>query len=156
MQPWVDTNDQPYCPTDYHFKNDLLFGVIGQYIGDTEAIYMARREDRTMVVNGKESKAPADILLIREGILNKIWFYHDYDLDQDIAADYATAKSKTILFYWPPQYTSPLQRNANSSLYTVRFPTDIGESTSGVLGLPVKTPSDKRFGCIPKLQDEIY
>lgn len=156
MQPWVDTNDQPYCPTNYHFKTDKLMGVIGQYIGDTEAVFMARREDRTIVVNGKEQKAPADIILIREGILNKIWFYHDYDTNQDIPADYASAKSQTILFYWPPQYTSPLQKNANSSLYTVRFPTDIGESTSSTLGLPVKTPSDKRFGCIPKLEDEIY
>ncbi len=159
MQPWVDANDIPYCPNNTHYENsgDPLFQVLSKFIDETEAIYMAKREAKTIIVDGEEKTAPIDVLLIRENVLNKIWFYQDINTGQDKRADYEIARQQTVMFYWPPNFNAPLQPNTNSDLYWIRFPEDIGDNaTSTATGdLPQKKPADKRFGCIPKSNDVI-
>lgn len=159
MQPWVDDDEIPYCPNDTHYQEseDPLFEVLGKFVDETEAIFMAKRESKTIIVDGEEQEAPIDVLLVREGVLNQIWFYHDYEAGQHKRADYTLARNQTIMFYWPPNFSAPLIPNTNSDLYVVRFPEDIGDDTSSVTDstLPEKKPADKRFGCIPKSSDVV-
>ena len=148
MKVWLKPDSGlPFCPTqeDYN-SSDPVFSVMKEIVGvDTEGLYMAESEPVTQ----STGSFLVDVIMIRENLLKKIWFY--YENNQHFVPDEITSGSKTIMFYYPPDENDPYVRKSSQKIYTVRFPSDIGKqgSFSG-LETSIK-PRDKRFGCIPAL-----
>ncbi|HAZ14512.1 MAG: hypothetical protein A2X86_15385 [Bdellovibrionales bacterium GWA2_49_15] len=161
MQPWTSPlSGRAFCPTQEHYNGtDPLFRVMKEVIGvDTEGLYLAEREPLVMVGSGGGlSQAPQDVLLVRENLLRKVWFY--YENGQHFIPNDVTAGQKTIMFYWPPDIVNPYIRKSTQYIYTVKAPGDIGgAATASGSGLQTSIkPPDKRLGCIPSVgpaQDE--
>ncbi|MCP4914724.1 MAG: hypothetical protein GY909_16525 [Oligoflexia bacterium] len=149
MQPWIDpiTGDG-FCPDqDDYNGNDPIFKILKEVVGvDTEAIYLAESEPRAR----GDGSFVQDVLMIRENLLNKIWFY--FENGQHFVPDEISSKTKTIHFYWPADPVNPYIRKSEQTIYTIRHPSNIGTNGVPASGLVNQTrPPDKRFGCIPAL-----
>ena len=155
MQPWVDSGGDPFCPTTAQYEtSEPVFQILKDLVGtDTEALYLAVKESESITdSNGTVTDMPPDYLLIREGLLKQLWFY--LSNGTPIPADENASQFKTVMFYWPPDTTYPLVKKSYQRTYTVRAPSQISDSSNdAVTGLrTVVTPSDKRIGCVPKMQ----
>ena len=145
------------CPTQEDYSGaDPSFVVLGQYVGvDTEALYISLRQKRNLVdETGEVSEAPDDVLLIRQSLLEQIWWYQDGNLQ--VEPDDVTAGQRTIFFYYPPDPVHPYIQKSYQELYTVRDRKALSggaaeEETTG--GLP---SYDKRFGCVPAAVSPSY
>ena len=157
MIPWVNsTTGKGFCPTQEQYNGtDPMFRVMKDYIGiDTEGIFLAEREGLSMLdADGNTVIAPTDVLIIRETLLRKIWFY--YENNQHLEPDDYAAENKTIMFYWPPDINDPYVRKSTQYIYTVRSSENIGSGdANGSSDLQTSIrPPDKRFGCVPSLGD---
>ncbi|MBT3583827.1 MAG: hypothetical protein HN509_02890 [Halobacteriovoraceae bacterium] len=154
MQPFINgLTGRGFCPTQSDYNgNDNLFKVLKELVGvDTEGIYLAVREPvRLTDDTGTVVTAPDDILIIRENLLEKIWFYSENN--QLFIPDEITSGSKTIHFYWPADTDDPLVRKSTQKIYTVRAPENLNADSQSATGIPtVIRPPDKRFGCVPAL-----
>ena len=155
MIPWVNsTTGKGFCPTQEHYNGtDPMFRVMKDYIGiDTEGIFLAEREALSMLdAEGNTIIAPTDVLVIREKLLKKIWFY--YENNQHLEPDAFAAENKTVMFYWPPDINDPYVRKSTQRIYTVRSSENIGSGdANGSSDLQTSIrPPDKRFGCVPSL-----
>jgi hypothetical protein len=139
------------CPTqDDYAGDDPSFIVLGQYVGvDTEALYIAKKQKRNLVQeDGTVQEAPPDFLVIKQSLLEKIWWYLEGNLK--VEPDETTSGQRTIYFYYPPDPSHPYIQKSYQELYTVRDRSDLSgeEGNSGETsgGLP---SYDKRFGCVP-------
>lgn len=149
MQPWLDENNNGYCPDedDLTTGDNNVFRELGKYVGDTEAIYIAESE----FVQNPDGSNITDVMIMRQTDLEKIWFY--FEKGQHLFPDTFTVNNKTIHYYWPIDFDNPHTRKSDSLLYTVKFPSNIGQSGASS-GLPnTINPPDKRFGCVPKYAD---
>lgn len=154
MAPFINQKTgRGYCPgRDEYSSNNPLFKILEEYIGvPTEALYIGVREPRTITdSDGNTISAPDDIILVRESVLKKIWFY--YQNGKHYVPSESDKNTKQLMFYWPPDFSTPLQqKSAYQSIYFVRAPSELG----GDLPTEVKTtvpPSDKRYACIPALE----
>lgn len=157
MQPFIDsTTKQPLCPgqSEYHDTNYPQYLILGDLIGvDTQALYMAKRENLSFVNDGKTEKAPNDFIFITESQLMKIGFYRENNMS--ILVDSQTINTKQIMFYWPADENYPLVRKPSSQkLYEIRHPSNLNADSGSVnqdLFKTSQTPSDKRFACVPKV-----
>ena len=155
MIPWVNsTTGKGFCPTQENYNGtDPMFRVMKDYIGiDTEGIFLAERESLSMLdSSGSTIIAPTDVLIVRENLLKKIWFY--YENNQHLEPDDFAAENKTIMFYWPPDIHDPYVRKSTQYIYTVRSSENIGTGdANGSSDLQTSIrPPDKRFGCVPSL-----
>jgi hypothetical protein len=153
MQPWIDQQSGlGFCPTEQHYlSNDGLFRILGEVVGTkTEGIYLAERDPEVIVgADGKAVTVPTDIMIVREGLLKRIWFYRESN--QFFEPTEQTATQKTIQFFWPADTVNPFVKKSTQRLYTIKRPEDIGAgSTSTAIPTSVRPP-DKRFGCVPAL-----
>jgi hypothetical protein len=153
MLPWIDpVTGRAYCPDQSHYNgSDKLFNILKEVVGvSTEGIYMSVKEPELLSDdNGTPVLAPTDILIIRENLLKKIWFY--YENNQHFVPDEITASQKTIHFYWPADPENPHIRKSSQKIYTVRRPTELSVD-AGQTGLQTSiSPPDKRFGCAPAI-----
>lgn len=155
MQAFIDPQSgRGFCPGQEEYngaRGDNLFRVLKEIVGvDTEGLFMSEREP-IVIPNGDGTfdLAPNDYMMLREGLLKKIWFY--YENDQHFVPDEITSSSKTIHFYWPPDTVNPYVKKSSQKTYTIRAPEDLGQggATSG-LNTSIRPP-DKRFACIPSL-----
>lgn len=159
MIPWVNsTTGKGFCPgQDQYNGSDPMFRVMKDYIGvDTEGIFLAEREALAMLdSSGNTIIAPTDIIIIRESLLKKIWFY--YENNQHLEPDDFAAENKTVMFYWPPDIDDPYVRKSTQYIYTVKSSENIGSGdANGSSDLQTSIrPPDKRFGCVPSLGDVI-
>jgi hypothetical protein len=158
MIPWINSDTgRPFCPTrdDYINSTDPILKVLNSVVGnDTEAIYLGKKEPVSLPDDsGNMVTQPDDILIIRQGILEKIWFY--YENGQHYTPDVVTSTQKTIHFYWPPDYTNPHTKKPSQKLFTIRSTDELsGTANSGVGSVPTTAaPKDKRIGCVPDLGD---
>lgn len=151
MTPWIDGNTyKAYCPTQQHYySNNLIFKAMRETVGtDTEALYVAKQNN------------VCDLLLVKESIVKKIWFYKEND--QHITPNDTTIVGKQIQFYWPADPNSPHIKKSHQKIYTIKGSNELGCAAD--TGLSVNTgaqnsgglsstypPHDKRIGCIPKL-----
>ena len=157
MTPWINPQTgRGFCPTDTEYNGtEPLFKVLKEFVGiDTEGIYLAEKEPELIDTDdeGNAVQAPQDILIVREGLLKKIWFYYEngvYYTPND-----TTAGQKTIRFYWPADTLNPHVKKSDQRLYTVRAPETIGAGGSSTGLTSVLRPPDKRFGCVPALSSE--
>lgn len=149
MQPWLDENDNGFCPDedDLSTGSNNVFRELGKYVGETEAVYLAESE----FVQNPDGSLITDVMIMRETDLEKIWFY--FEKGQHVKPDTFTVNSKTIHYYWPIDEDNPYIRKSDSLLYTIKFPSNIGNAGASS-GLPNSiNPPDKRFGCVPKYSD---
>jgi hypothetical protein len=153
MQPWVNpTSGTGFCPGQAHYNGtDPMFRVMKETVGvDTEGIYLSLREPLVITnPDGSFSPAPDDVMIIRENLLKKIWFY--YENGKHFVPDDFSASNKTIMFYWPPDINNPYTQKSNQYIYIVRSPDSIGSSTTSTDLQTSIRPPDKRFGCVPSL-----
>ncbi len=155
MQPWIDNDGNPFCPTSDNYNTaEPTFQILKDLVGaDTEGLYLAEKESESFVADdGTVTVLPPDYMLIRQGLLNQIWFYTDDDMTP-IPADGAASEFKQIKYYWPADTVNPLTKKSYQKTYLVKSPSQIGSSDDGVDGLRTSvTPSDKRIACVPKMQ----
>jgi hypothetical protein len=156
MTPWLDDSGKGFCPTQQHYNGDQpVFKVMKEEVGvDTEGLYIGLRQTLNLIgEDGSFTPAPHDILLIRENLLNKIWFY--YENNKHYTPDDVTAGQKTIMFYWPPDIDHPHVRKSTQYIYTVTAPDQVDTTAApdGALSTNV-VPPDKRLGCVPSLGDD--
>jgi len=153
MQPWIDgRTGRAFCPKQEQYNgNDPVFRLLKEAVGvDTEGIYLSEKEPESLTDDqGNVVPAPQDVLIIRENILKKIWFYIENGVK--LVPDDITANTRTINFYWPPNTVTPLTRTADQKLYTVRAPDSIGKGGDTFGLTSTVRPPDKRFGCVPAL-----
>jgi hypothetical protein len=153
MQAWVDQQSgMGYCPNEQHYlSNDGLFRILGEVVGTkTEGIYLSERDPEVIFgADGKAVTVPTDIMLVREGLLKKIWFYQENN--QFFEPTETTASQKTIQFFWPADTLNPFVKKSTQRLYTIKRSEDIGTGlTSNTIPTSVRA-ADKRFGCIPAI-----
>ena len=152
MQPWVDSETgRSLCPTQKHYHGDVpVFKILKELVGvDTEGIYVAEREALSRLdSNGNIQEVPQDVLLIREKMLKKIWFY--FENGKYFIPDEVTAVQKKIYFYWPPDTNYPYIRKSDQHIYTIKSAENLGKKEIVGLNTTIRTP-DKRFGCVPTL-----
>lgn len=149
MQPWLDQDNNGYCPdeVDLQIGDNPVFRELGKYIGETEAVYLAESE----YIRNPDGSFVTDVMIMRETDLEKIWFY--IENQQPVIPDRNTINSRTIYYYWPIDESNPRVRKSDSLLYTIRYPSNIGQAGSSS-GLATSiNPPDKRFGCVPKSDD---
>ena len=148
MIPWINPlSGQSYCPKQTHYNgSEPIFKILKEIVGtDTEALYFAESEP----VVQSPGNYTQDVMIIREGLLKKIWFY--YENYRHLTPDQVTANSKTIHFYWPPDPLYPHIRKSTQRIYTIRYPSEIGKN-GNQSGLSTNiSPPDKRFGCAPSI-----
>ncbi|MBF0301120.1 MAG: hypothetical protein HQK51_20600, partial [Oligoflexia bacterium] len=151
LDPFIDSvTNLSYCPKQeqYH-SNDPISQILGNLIGvDTEGLYMAVSEPVKLTdQNGNIVTAPINYLLIREGLLKKIWFYYNIN-ETPVTPDDNTVSQHTTMFNWPADINSPLIKKSNQFTYIVRHPSQL--NFPGNVNIPpVGIPYDKRFACIP-------
>lgn len=148
MQPWIDSNTgRGFCPKQENYNgNDPTFKIMKEVVGvDTEGIYLAVKQPEI----SDQTEGGNKLMLIREGLLRKIWFY--FENGQHLVPDDITASQKTIMYYWPPDVNDPYVHKSTQKIYTVRAPEDINSNgaTSGLV--TTVRPPDKRFGCLPAM-----
>jgi hypothetical protein len=153
MVPWIDpVSGRAFCPNQENYNSsDKLFNILKEVVGvSTEGMYMAVKEPELLTNDGNETVlAPTDIMIIRENLLKKIWFY--YEDNQHLVPDEITATQKTIHFYWPADVGSPYIQKSTQKIYTIRRPSEL-DVGAGQTGIPTTVaPADKRFGCMPAL-----
>jgi len=157
MTPFLNQQTgEAYCPDNSHYNGtETLFNVLREYIGDeTEALYLAQREPvsfsqvdengNTTVVQG-----PEDFVIVRESLLNQIWFYSDNGTPT--APDEYALENHTIMFYWPANTSSPYTRSSEQKIYILKHPSELGENEAPDIPRSTLPPNDKRFACAPKL-----
>lgn len=140
-----------FCPTEQDYKgNQPLFNLLGEYIVDTEALYIAEKEAE-MIGDGALEKTIYGTMLIKENIINKYGFYIENGLKIKITED-AKHTNKTIFYYWPVSDAMDPMIKGPRKLFTVKNIGELSGSINGVLPLRMRT-TDKRIGCIPKIAD---
>lgn len=153
MQPWIDgRTGRAFCPTQEQYNgNDPTFRILKEVVGvNTEGIYLSEKEPESLTDDqGNTVSAPQDVLIVRENVLKKIWFYIENGVK--LIPDDITANTRTVNFYWPPDPANPLTRKSDQKLYTVRAPDSIGKGGDTFGLTSTVRPPDKRFGCVPAL-----
>lgn len=162
LQPWLNNEtNRGFCPTQSDYNgNNPIFNILKELVGvETEAIFLALREAEVLrdkdgnpeidPTSGEVTKAPDDILIIRESLLRQIWFY--FENGTHYRPDDITANNRTIMFYWPPDPINPYIRKSTQKIYTVTAPENISQSAQYGIRTTLRPP-DKRFGCVPKLE----
>ncbi len=178
LTPFTDpTSGRAICPdqADYN-TNSPLMKILKETIGvDTEGIWAAQKEAECYINGqGEQAAVPDDVILIREHLLKKIWFYVKNGQPTEPTESIFNSNT-TIHFYWPPDEQFPFTRKSTQKLYTIRYPTQMNTTTSSLCGSTTGTSTnsssnsnggspnqgqftqfmsaDKRFGCIPAILD---
>ncbi|MEI8346914.1 MAG: hypothetical protein WCG27_05575 [Pseudomonadota bacterium] len=181
MRPWIYLqNQKSYCPKQQQYlgqdplitsnSQKALFTLLKEMIvKDTEAIYLGKRDPVTLFNSqGQPFVSPNDTMLVREKILQRIWYYYDQN-GQKFMGNVVEANRRTMQFLWPqsPACTSlqsiqnaqgewclpnngaccqPLAPISGQRAYTITYPeeaTNLGALRQNIV------PSDKRLGCFP-------
>lgn len=148
MIPFTDADTgKTYCPTSTHFNgNQPLLNLLGEYMDDTEGIYLAEKEAET-VQDGTSYRTLYGTMFVREQTLKTYGFYIENGLK--IRADQNAMNTKTIYYYWPTSTTADPLAQGGRKLFTVRTPSTLnGNVPTGQATTEATT--DKRIGCVPK------
>lgn len=137
MMPFVSSNTGlSFCPTyDHYNSGEPIFSIIQDVIGvETEAIYLSKRERFSLV----KTQPNNDYLLITETKLKQVWFY--IENGQYIQPNEQTASYHNLYFFYPLDLVNPYVKKPGQNVYTI----------TRLQNAQIQT-SDKRIGCIPKL-----
>ena len=147
LTPFTNTGTgKSFCPTADEYNRDIpLFNLLSEYMGDTEALYVAESEAET-VMNGNDYKTFYATMLVSETIINQYGFYIENGLK--IKATELAKNTKTIYYYWPISASQDPMNKGSRRLFTLRTPSSLNGSAPS--GVDSSYSSDKRIGCIPK------
>ncbi|MBC7714707.1 MAG: hypothetical protein H7177_15280 [Rhizobacter sp.] len=147
MVPFVNEyTGKTYCPTSTDYNgNQPLLNLLGEYMDDTEGLYVAEKEAET-VNDGSTYKTIYGTMFTRQSILMNYGFYIENGLK--IRADANSLHTKTIYYYWPASPTADPLTQGNRKLFTVRTPDTLNGNIPS--GLPETSTTDKRIGCVPR------
>jgi len=116
--------NQSFCPTKDDFTgDDPLLHVLGEFISDTEALYMG-------VTNSPNSNH----LFLSQTELKVIWYYVNSNGEFAIPSE-ADFQTRQIFFNWPADRADPFILKENQITYSLK--------NYGHLG------ANKKIGCIP-------
>lgn len=148
MRPFINPKTgKAKCPTQKDYNgNDPLFIVLGRFLGfDTEAIYLGKKEKKNITRrDGTTFEAPTDYLLMREDLLDEIWWSMDGNIQNK--SDETSLMEKPIYYYYPANPHDPFNRRSYQELYSLKNEKPLNSDYSQD-ELPY---GDKRIGCIPK------
>lgn len=149
LLPFYDQNNETnYCPTQKNYTdNNPLLNLLGDYLGDTEALYLAEKEAE-VISDGINYRTIYGTVLVRESLINKFGFYIENGLKKMLTEE-AKHAGKTIYYYGPVSNTADPLTKGSRKLFTIRSANEINGDVPRGLDLSEKT-SDKRIGCIPK------
>jgi hypothetical protein len=148
MVPFTDKYGKTFCPTqaDFNSEDQPLFNLLGEYMDDTEGLYLAEKEAET-ILDGSAYKTIYGTMFVTESILKNYGFYIENGLK--IKATQSSMNTKTIYYYWPISTTMDPMIQGNRKLFTIRAPNTLnGNIPTGQSTTTVST--DKRIGCVPK------
>lgn len=151
MIPFTDsTTGKTYCPTSDHFNGTQpLLNLLGEYMDETEGIYLAEKEAET-IQDGSTYKTLYGTMFVRESVLKEYGFYIENGIKIRVKPAVAAMHTKTIYYYWPTSTTADPLTQGGRKLFTVRTPATLngnvptGQSTT-------EATTDKRIGCVPKI-----
>ncbi len=148
MIPFVDGDTgKAYCPTSVQYNgNSPLLNILGEYLPDTEGLFIAEKEGET-IQQGSTYSTVYGAILVKESVLLNYGFYIENGLK--IRANAASMNTKTIYFYYPTSTTQDALTQGNRRLFTVRT-FDTLNGTQVTSNTTTERTSDKRIGCIPK------
>lgn len=152
MQPFVNPQSgRAFCPGRNEYEgDDPIFKILGEVVGvPTEGIYLAEKQPEPLFdADGNVIEVPQDIIIIRENLAKKVWFY--FENGRHYRPDEVTVNTKTLHFYYPPDPEEPFVQKSDQRIYTIRSPQSLGQQ--GNVGLNTSIPApDRRFGCIPAI-----
>lgn len=159
LRPYVVENEnfRGECPTQIHYQsNNTEYQLLGDFIQtDTEGLYMAESDAYVSQISNSDGSTTeeivTDIMLIKESDLKAIDFFEENG--ERFPPNELAIGNKTIHFFFPFDKTTPLLQKDYQKRYTVKFPDEISRDGT-TLDDGIKKgiqPSDKRFGCIPKI-----
>lgn len=148
MIAFVDSQGKAFCPKQADFSgNDLIYNILGEYVPETEALYLAEKEAE-VIQEGSDFKTVYGNMFITESKVLPVAFYIENGLKIKVTSTTSMA-SKTIHFYWPIDSREDPLFQGNRKLYTIRSPDNLSGQTPS--GIPTSIrPNDKRIGCVPK------
>lgn len=148
MPPFVKTNGNSYCPLLSSEPSDQpLFKILGDYLGDTEGLYMAEKEPEVI---DRGMKTIYGTMLVNETQLYRHGFHVLNGVKVRVAKD--SMHSKTTYYYWPfSDAVNPLEKEQRK-LFTVKSFNELNGS-SGISLSFNSFASDKKLGCIPKVSN---
>lgn len=148
MIPFTNsTTGKTYCPTSTEFNGTQpLLNLLGEYMDDTEGIYLAEKEAET-VLDGSTYKTLYGTMFVRQSTLLSYGFYIENGLK--IKANSTSMNTKTIYYYWPTSTTADPLTQGGRKLFTVRTPSTLNGNVPNTQATTEST-SDKRIGCVPK------
>lgn len=137
-----------YCPTSNEYNGNLpLLNLLGEYMADTEALYVAEKEAET-IQDGTVYKTIYGTMLVRENVINKYGFYIENG-QKILITEEIKHSGRTIYYFWPTSNTTDPLTQAGRKLFVVRTPDTLNGIAPAKLSSMERT-SDKRIGCIPK------
>jgi uncharacterized protein YfeS len=148
MKPFTDIAGRSFCPTqvEYNDENQPLFNLLGEYMDDTEGLYLAEKEAET-ILDDSTSKTVYGTMFVSESVIKAYSFYIENGVK--IRTTQSAMNNKTIYYYWPTSRMMDPTIKGSRKLFTVRTPATLNGNIP--TGIPTTTvTSDKRIGCIPK------
>lgn len=122
-----------YCPSRSR-GNSPLEMVLKNYIGDTEALYLAEKEAEVLQ-NGSNYKTLYGTIFITESRLRKVAF----TIENGIKKKTENFNNKPVYFYWPASETMDPLVQGGRKLFTIRRPNEVNGFVT----------EDKKIGCVP-------
>ncbi len=148
MLPFTDQKTgNAFCPTHSDYNgNEPLFNILGDYMDDTEGLYVAEKEAETIQDNNTY-RTIYGTMFVTESLIKKYGFYIENGLK--VRADQNAMNAKTIYYYWPVDSSIDPLEQGNRKLFTVRTPDTLNGNVP--IGIPssIRT-TDKRIGCVPR------
>jgi hypothetical protein len=148
LTPFTDTaTNRSYCPRGNDYQSNIpLLNILGDYMPDTEGLYLAEKEPDVIVVGGQH-KLVYGTIFVRESTLLNYGFYIENGLK--IRIDRDKIHTKSVNFYWPVSSVTDPMTSGGRKIFTVRSPDSLNEDIPAGTTSTIQT-SDKRIGCIPK------
>ena len=142
------STNRAYCPnsTDFNGQQPLL-RLLGDYMLDTEGLYLAEKQPETILENGMP-RTIYGTMFVRESELLRYGFYIENGVK--VKGNANSMHSKTTYFYYPTNPSADPLIQGTRKLYTIRWPDTINGSVPIGVGRMSGPTSDKRIGCIPK------
>lgn len=147
MSPFTDTKTgKSFCPTAIDYSgNEPLMNLLGDYIGDTEGLYLAEKEAE-VISSGDQYKTIYGTMLTTERFLKTYGFYIENGIK--IRIDSNTLHTKAVYFYGPFSNNQDPLVKGSRKLFTVKGPNSLTGSSN--INASDFNTTDKRIGCVPK------
>lgn len=142
----IGEQSNAFCPTSATYTGNLpLMNLLGEYMSDTEALYVAEKEGE-IISDGINDRTLYGTMLVRESVINKYGFYVLNGLKVKVTEE--AKHNRTIYYYWPLSQTLDPMTSGGRKLFTIRDIDSLNGNKPN--GIPSYHTSDKRIGCIPK------